>query len=166
MELEFEISRGLTPLTATGLEDRLLRWVQGAPFGPPRGPFFGTFWLPLGSLGGPPGPLGAAFGATWGTRVNFSRFFVDFRVPEGAPKFPLSPPGAPKRPPGTLRTPLLGAGREHGGNRPDTPKAKCAPGHLWSRFGSICLRFGSLREPLWEPFWRHFRTSVQKGRPS
>ena len=105
-------------------------------------------------------------GAQRGSRARFRSFSGAKTASSGPSKKPWAPSGGPKRPPGTLRTPLLGAGREHGGNHPDTPKSKCAPGHLGSRCGSICLRFGSLREGLWEPFWRHFRTSVQKGRPS
>ena len=105
-------------------------------------------------------------GAQRGSRARFRSFSGAKTASSGPSKKPWAPSGSPKRPPGTLRTPLLGAGREHAGNHPDTPKAKGAPGHLWTRFESICLRFGSLQGGLWEPFWRHFRTSVKKARPS
>ena len=92
-----------------------------------------------------------------------SRLFRErFRLPGPPPKILGRPRGSPKSPPGVC-APLPGA---RGEKMPGTARAPKKRKSLRRDSGANWLRFGSPRGVLLEPFWRHFRTSVRKVRPS
>ena len=79
-----------------------------------------------------------------------------FGSPGPPPKILGRPRGSPKSPPGSLRTPPRGAGRENARNRPSAQKTKVAPARLWRQlapfwvasggaFGAFLASFSHLR---------------------
>jgi hypothetical protein len=119
----------------------------------------------LATFGEPWGPSGASWGSLRGQLGHpgeFESIFVDFRVPEGAPKKVLPPPGGPKKTPREFAHFVLGAGPGKCREPLGRLESQSRSGATLGRFGLICHRFGSILEALLEPFLRHFCNSVRK----